>query len=138
MKLFEEKDQMAQILFYDLWYEDYKEQYDQVLEDNKKNNTKDGVLIYRNSYTTAVKYAKLILEKILSTERSFKDSGKKSAITYSDKNAFSVKSVDKTIDVSFSIAEDATVSVLVYTLDGTIVDQPLNNKPLSALLFHLA
>lgn len=132
LKLFEEKDQMAQILFYDLWYEDYKEQYDQVVEDNKKNNTKDGVLIYRNSYTTAVKYAKLILEKISGIDRSFKESGKKSAISYSEKNAFSVKSVDKTIDVRFSIAEDATVSVLVYTLDGTIVDQPLNNKPLSA------
>lgn len=131
LKLFEEKDQMAQILFYDLWY-DYKELYDQVVEDEKNNRTKDGVLIYRNSFTTAVKFAKLILEKISSKGRSFKDSGKNSAISYSDKNAFTVKSVDKTIDVSFSFAEDAIVSVLVYTLDGIIVDHPLNNHPLSA------
>lgn len=132
LKLFEENDQMAQIIFYDLWYDDYKELYDQVVEDEKKNRTKDGVLIYRSSFTTAVKFAKLILEKDINIGRSAKNTGKNSAISYSDKNAFSVKLDDKTIDVNFSLAEEAIVSVLVYTLDGTIVDHPLNNKSLSA------
>lgn len=132
LKLFEEKDQMAQILFYDLWYDDYKELYDQVIEDEKNNRTKDGVLIYRNSFITAVKYAKLILEKDSNKGRSAKNTSKNSAISYSDKNAFSVKLDDKTIDVNFSLAEETIVSVLVYTLDGTIVDQPLNNKSMSA------
>ena len=132
MKLFEEKDQMAQILFYNLWY-DYKELYDQVVEDNRKNSTKDGIPIYRSSFTTAVKFAKQILDNYSNKTDGVKNSSRKrETITYSDKNAFSVKSVNKTIDVMFSLVEDATLSVLVYTLDGIIVDQPLNNKPLSA------
>lgn len=132
MKLFEEKDQMAQILFYNLWY-DYKELYDQVVEDNRKNSTKDGILIYRSSFTTAVKFAKQIIDNYSNkTDGVNKSYRKRETITYSDKNAFSVKSVNKTIDVMFSLVEDATISVLVYTLDGIIVDQPLNNKPLSA------
>ena len=77
--------------------------------------------------------SKLILEsEIVKTKPSDRNKVKESGISYSDRNAFSTKIADMSINVDFKIREDANISLVVYTLDGVVVSHALNNQRLSA------
>ena len=126
-------DQKIQILIGDLYYKDHKDMFKGIIEEHKKNTHKDGAIIYRSSYTDIMKFAKLMLASDLSENHSDRQNAYKySGLSYSNKNAFSVEIEGNAINIYYTIPEEANISVLVYTLDGIIVQQPMNNLLQSA------
>ena len=132
-KMLSENDQMVQFLIGDLLNKEYENQRNQVITNNIKNEYLGDAIIYRTSHTNTIKFVKLILEdEIVKTRPSDRNQVKESGISYSDKKTFSAKIADQTINVDFQIPEDANISLIVYTLDGTVINHAINDQRLSA------
>jgi hypothetical protein len=132
-KLLEDNDQIAQVLTYDLCYESNEALYNKVLSEEKEKTKMNDAIIYRSSYTTTMKFVKLLLAKDSSIKKSNQiNKSTPSGLSYSNRNAFNVNCEDKMININFTLSEDAPVSVLIYTLDGVVVDKLVSNQRLTA------
>lgn len=132
-KMLSDNDQMVQFLIGDLLYKEYEDLRNQVISENIKNEYKGEAIIYRTSHINTIKFVKLILEsEIVKTKPSDRNKVKESGISYSDRNAFSTKIADMSINVDFKIPEDANISLVVYTLDGVVIHHAIKNQRLSA------
>ena len=139
-KILGEGDQVVQFLIKDVTFKDHLQLMKDIQNENKKNKKKAGGYIFRSTYTNSMKYVK----KIIATENNMIDQPLKrsatrdSGISYSDKNAFLASVKDKTVNVDFALKENAWLSIAVYTLEGVVVNQPMNNQQLSSGNHHVS
>lgn len=128
-KLLGEDEEMVSYLVEDLLYKQNQHVLEKLKEENQKNTMIGNAIIYRKPITCVMKFVKLLLNS--DNSPSFPASrGISSDLSYSNKNAFNLTKKDCNIDVSFSLKEDSRISLMVYTLNGVIVDNLLNNKQL--------
>lgn len=130
-KMLGEDEEMVLYLIQDLLYQQHPQLLEKLKEDNLNNMKIGDVTVYRKPIASVKKFVKMLLASTDSSNHTNRKIAAKD-LSYSNKDAFNLNISDNTLIVNFLLNEDAKVSLLVYTLDGTIAASVLNDKRLSA------
>lgn len=130
-KLLDEDEEMVTYLIRDLLYDKNQKVLEKLKEENLRVTKMGDAIIYRKPITNVIKFVKFLF----STEDASSQpvaKGISSDLSYSSKKSFALTKTGRSIEVSFSLKEDAKISLLLYNLNGVIIDNPLNNKQLNS------
>lgn len=136
-QLLSDGDIMAPYLINDLLLKENKKIMEAVWEENKLTTYKGSAKIYRSPITNSMKFVKRLLSAQEFSNPPVNKS-RASELSYSDKDAFSLNMSGSNVNIDFNLSDDAKVSVIIYTLEGVIIEQLVNKQQLPSGSYHYA